>query len=503
MLKYLEWLDELIKQPLQEKKIWIKNYLKDKKYLYIFGKFFFPHIIKGETEVPDCHIDLLEEFSKPDDSAIIFPRAHAKSTWEKIDTIHDIVYSIEPVILYVGVTLADAGFHLESIKSELENNELLLSIYGNLVPPESNFGRKWTNKHFQTINMVNVVARGAAKGRGVNIKNQRPTKIILDDIEDDEEVRSADRREKLHNWLYNVIFPSKDASRAKIKMIGTVLSPNCELLKFYKQHGGIFRKAVENDQPIWSEMFSIEKLMEIKNKIGTYAFSQEYLNTPINLETSLVPMNWIEPNFYQNIENESELMKIIMLDPQAGESKTADYYGLCVVGFKSGDRHRYLIERLEGKMSQIEQAALFVRTCQRHKHVLTAGVEKVLTQVAVYQILLEWIAKKIDLPNVNNDNRNIPLIAVEPEGKDKVARLQMHQAAFERGEIHLHSTQRAFAEKLTAFPDVEHDDDIDALIYCLEWANRSGVSFSQIQERLAQQLIGERPITAGLLNKKF
>ena len=70
------------------------------------------------------------------------------------------------------------------MKTELENNRLLLSTYGNLVPSEANKGRKWTNKHFETTNGINVVARSRNKGRGVNIKNKRPTKAIGDDIAD-------------------------------------------------------------------------------------------------------------------------------------------------------------------------------------------------------------------------------------------------------------------------------------------------------------------------------
>jgi len=497
---FSEWLEMVETLPIVDQKRFVFESLKDKNMLHIFGRYFFSHIIRGIDEVPECHLDLIRELSSDRDSAIIFPRGHAKSTWEKIDTIHDVVYNLEKVILYIANVLQDAQNHFESIKQEFENNETLIQVYGNLVPSDYLLSHKWTNRHFETTNGVNVVARGAGKGRGVNIKNNRPSKIIFDDIEDDEEVNSPERRLKMHNWIYNVIFPSRDKTKSKIKFIGTVISPLAEILAWYKQHGGIFRKAIENGQSIWPQMFSLADLETIKEKIGSRAFMQEYQNTPTDASLSVIPIEWIEPHFYTQVKNPTDLQVVIMLDPQAGTSKTSDFYGLCVVGRFRGDAHRYVLRLQSGKASQLEQAALLVRTYQEYgNQVIACGVEKVLTQVAVYQLILDWQAGKIDLPQVNNHNRNIAILAVEPEGKDKTARLQMHQPAFERGEIHLHTSMRAFAEKLSCFPAVDHDDDIDSLIYCLEWANRSTITaFSQDENSIVA-----KPVFAGIRGKIF
>lgn len=486
LIPYLEFVQDLDAVPEAEHGAWIKEVLRDKKHLHIFGRYFFPHIIKGIDDVPECHLDLTLELGRREDSAIIFPRGFAKSTWEKIDTLHDIVYALEPVILYIGKTLQDAGFHFEAIKSELENNELLIAVYGYLVPPENDIGRKWTNKHFEATNGVNVVARGAGKGRGVNIKNQRPTKIICDDIEEDEQIRSAERCQKLHRWLYEVIFPSKDARRGFIKMIGTVLAKHAEVLKFYQKHGGIFRKAIENGESIWPAMWPLKKLENEKEKIGSRAFSQEYQNTPIDEESAIIKPIWISANTYDVFPENSSVQKVIMLDPQAGESSSSDTFGLVVLGWKKGDKHRYVLERIVGRATQSEQAAIFVSSYQRHPTAHVCGIEKIMTQVAVYQYVLDWKNRAYDFPpercqkyKINQENRNIPLVAVRPEGrdgvqlKDKTARLQMHEASFERGEIHLHHTMVELADQLSAFPNLEHDDDVDALVYCLDWSYKN------------------------------
>lgn len=470
MQTYNQWVEDLKAVPVEEQAEWIRRTLRSKEHLHIFGRFFFPHIIKGTDDVPECHLDLIREISAPDDSAIIFPRGFAKSTWEKIDTIHDIVYSLEPVILYISGVLQDAKFHFESIKSELENNELLRMVYGDLVPDQKLIGTKWTNTHFETSNGVNVVARGAGKGRGVNIKNQRPTKIVCDDVEYDEQVKSAVRREKLHRWLTEVIFPSKDKERGRIKMIGTVLHEQAEILQFYKKHGGIFRQAIENGQSIWPNYYSLKDLEKIKEKIGTRAFAQEYQNSPTSDEMANFNPQWIDEHIFTGEPKFKRRRTVIYIDPQAGESAKADEYAITVLSWENNDRHRYVIEQPAGRASQLDQAKYIIQAYQRHPEAHVVGVEKVLNQTAVYQNILDWKSGKIDLAGVNNDNRNIPLKACDPGGKDKVARLQMHEAEFERGEIHLRPEMKTLRDQILFLGRdvIDHDDRCDSLVGALD-----------------------------------
>lgn len=480
MILYEQWADDLQEVPINEQDQWIHRTLRSKKNLHIFGRFFFPQIIKGNNDVPDCHLELIEEMNRPDDSAIIFPRGFAKSTWEKIDTIQDIVYGIEPVILYISDILQSAKYHFESMKSELENNDLLRLVYGNLVPDQKLLGTKWTNTHFETTNGINVVARGAGKGRGVNIKNQRPTKIVCDDIESDEQVKSAVRRNKLHRWLYEVIFPSKDKNKGRIKMIGTVLHEMAEIFQFYEKHGGIFRKAIENNESIWPKVYTLTDLDKIKDKIGTRAFSQEYMNTPTSDEMANFDPTWIDINCYSLLPNFGRIKTVIYIDPQAGESAQADEFAITVLTWEERDVHRYVKEQIAGRVSQLEQAKLVVRAWLRNKNAYVVGVEKVLNQTAVYQYLVGWKNRKIDFNTkgmtpadkdwIDEQDRNIPILATDPGGKDKVARLQKHEASFERGEIHLRSEMKILRDQILFLGrDVlDHDDRCDSLVGALD-----------------------------------
>lgn len=425
----------------------IREGLRDKANLHIFGKYFFPHIIKGS--VPDCHLDLIREMTRREDSAIIFPRGHAKSTWEKIDCIHDIVYALEPVILYVGNTITDAQFHFEAIKAELESNEVLRHVYGVLVPPEWQDSPKWTNKHFETSNKVNVVARGAGKGRGVNIKNQRPTKIIIDDAEDDEGVRSPERRQKLHSWITNVIVPSVDREVGYVKMIGTVLNDDCEVLNFYKANGGIFRKAIENGKPIW---WSQKRLDQLKAKIGSIAFAQEMMNEPTNDETALVKLSWLK--FYNRGEAPTKLTKYAFADLAISSSGKADYFVIIVVGLDD-DGNVWILDlfREKGLTFNAQVEAII----QMHiKHQLTRiGIESV-----AYQRALEQEVKRQG--NAMKPPVHVPAVPVIPD-MDKTRRLLRFTPQIENGTIRFLREHTALVEELTRFPNAAHDDTVDTL----------------------------------------
>lgn len=425
-----------------------------------FGRYFFPHIIRGTDEVPECHAGLIRELSSAKSSAIIFPRHFAKTTWEKIDTIHDIVYGLEPVILYVGATLRDGQFHFESIKGELENNELLRSVYGNLVPDPKNLGRKWTNTHFETLNRVNVVARTRAKGRGVNIRNQRPTKIILDDIEDDETVRNADLRKKLDHWIFGVIVQSRDKQHGRVKMIGTILHPESSLVKFHKTFGGIKRAAIEDGASIWPEMWPLSSLEEERGKIGTLLFNQEYMNQPITAAERMVS----EETLRKVPRPARESLDMYgAIDPAISEKQTADYTAIVSAGRRtdSGKIVVWAVER--GHLAFPEQVRTVLRRHVQYQYLLF-GVETVAYQRALKQ----------ELDRVSAiDGTYVPTSELTVD-TDKVRRF-LHVLPFiENGTIQFcDDLPDEFFAELLEFPNGVHDDMVDAFVHAATLAIES------------------------------
>lgn len=497
---YLQWLEFLDLVPEDRRDEWARTCLRDKKYLHLWGRYVCPTIVKSH-EIPDYQIELCQFFGgEKKISAAIVPRGFGKTTWERIDALHDICNELEPLIVFYGDTATDAQFHLESIKSEIENNLVLRRLYGDLVPANWTRSKKWTYKHIQTRNGVNMLARGVGKGRGINIKNKRPTKVYLDDVENDKQVRTKEGREWLSNWVMQTVIPSLDPERGKLRMIGTVLSKKALVLSFYRKFGGIFRKAIENGQSIWPAMFPLYRLYdEIKWAIGSRKFAQEYQNTPVNEELAIIKQAWIDR--FSELPT-AHLQKILMLDPQAGETENSDTFGLSVVGFYPKDAKRYVLSSISGKDTQLNQAILFIKTWQEDKkRFILCGIEKVLNQVAVFQLVQDWKKGKLHFAEhgIDDSDRNIPLIAVSPKGKDKTARLQMHEPAFERREIVFHITLDDLVDDFCSFPDVDNDDKIDSVNYCLEYSYRS----ISLEDDSENDSVEDETITGGLMKQKF
>ena len=480
-----EWEQDLAAVPLDKQEVWIYDSLEDKEMLTIFGRYLFPHWIRGQEDVPECHVSLCAEMASPASCAILFPREHAKSTWEAIDTLHDIVYAKEPVILYIGATMTDAEMHFGGIKNELEYNELLRGIYGDLTPADEQRGKKWTNRHFETTNGVNLIARGAKKGRGVKVKGQRPTKAVIDDAEDDEMVRNPVLRAKFHDWLYNVLIPSLDSERGKVKMIGTALHDLAEIVQFYEQFGGIFRRAIENGKPLWPARWSAEKLEAKRKEIGSRAFLREFMQQSTPDEEAGVKREWIEKAHYVTLPLEHGFTGVIYIDPQAGESALADEFAITVLYRERQTVHRFVVEQVAGRESQLEQAKDIVRAWQRHRRIVNVvGIECVLNQTAVWQNLVDWKARKINFntpttpqaERIEEDDRNIPICKWSPKGKDKLARLQMFEPDFERGEVHLRPEMIELQNQIMFLEtgNLDHDDRVDSLTGALELSGSRG-----------------------------
>lgn len=505
---FLEWLTDLEAVAIEDQPEFIKETLRPKHMLHVFGRFFFPHIIRGEDDPPEAHLQLIQFFASPETGACLFPRGFAKSTWGKIDDLHDIVYALEPVMIYVSNTIQEAKFHFESIKGELENNEWLRNIYGDLVPDLGKLGAKWTNSHFETNNGVNMVARGAGKGRGVNIRNQRPTKIKMDDVENDRMVRSAVLRQQLQRWVKEVIIPSLDKERGRLKFFGTAIHPNCEVLRFYKANGGLFRRAIEEGKSIWPAMWSIEDLYKIRDgyvdeagvlheAMGTRAFNQEYQNDPINDTDSVFKRAWLDSWVWERAPSEEELREFFTIkmcvDPQSGEKEEADFLGVSVLGRdkRTGKIWSLYSAKFKGSINkQVE----FIYGIYARWNPVVLGVEKLMTQTALYQLLNDGFELRDSTGVKTREKFYFRLIALSPKSKDKVERSKYVEPLVETGRILFNTGQTDLYDQLIEFPNGEHDDVADAFFYCVSLFEVNSVELKPEKSSM---------ITSGIMTKQF
>lgn len=246
------------------------------------------------TEPPaDFHWDLADLAEEHERLAIAAPRGHAKTT------VLALAYPLfraavhrEPFTLIVSDTATQAEQRTSDLYAELLENQDLTRRYPHLALPErKDYAEKRvkrTTREFITLGGVRFTSAGAGQSlRGIKDRHQRPSLIVIDDLENDENVRTIEQRHKLLDWFTKSLLNLPGPSGAQVLVIGTVLHPDsllCGLLAPERAHVWTQRRlqAIQPDgTSLWPAAWTVEKLEAKRAEIGALAFASEYMNDPV------------------------------------------------------------------------------------------------------------------------------------------------------------------------------------------------------------------------------
>jgi hypothetical protein len=134
--------------------------------------------------------------------------------------------------LIIGAKEELAAELLANIKSELENNDALLGIYGDQR------GEIWTQTKITLKGGHCIQARGVGQTmRGTQHRNRRPDLVIINDFEDDEELLTPEGRRRTLRWFLKVLLPACDRARRKIRIYDTVRDADSVPMRLIKHEG--------------------------------------------------------------------------------------------------------------------------------------------------------------------------------------------------------------------------------------------------------------------------
>lgn len=222
---------------------------------------------------------------------VIAPRDHAKSTALTFDYIlAEALFRSSDYIILIGATEEMSQEQMTNISDELHENEELR--------------RDFQVSHFITDSKTDIIvemtdgyrfrilARGAEQRiRGRMWNGKRPNLIVCDDMEDDEQVESPDRRVKFRKWFFRAAKQALSKS-GKIRVHGTILHEDSLLNRlrknsvwkhlFYKAHEGFddFGNILWPER--WSEKELRSKRQEFIDDNDSAGYSQEILNDPFD-----------------------------------------------------------------------------------------------------------------------------------------------------------------------------------------------------------------------------
>ncbi len=429
--------------------------------------------------------------------AVAAPRGHAKSTNLTFKgTMHSTLYGYKHYPIIISDSSEQAEGFLDNIRVEFEENTAILEDFGPLA------GSVWRSNVLVTKTNIKIEAIGSGKKiRGRKHRNWRPDLIILDDVENDENVRTPEQRSKLKNWFDKAVSKSGD-DYTDIVYIGTLLhydsllaktltNPAYRSIKYkaviqfsqaddlWQQWESIFtdlsnddREAdalaffqahkaamLEGTQVLWKEKLSYYDLMVMRVSEGEASFNSEEQNEPINPDDCLFMEEWFEYYNEAEINFRDPVFDFFgFIDPSLGKTKRSDFSAIVTLAKHRSSGYMYVVDAdIERRhpdriIADVLAKERWLRASFGH------GYRKLGAETNQFQ----WFLKEELAKASAKAGLYLPIEEVQ-QTSDKVMRIQTLQPDVKNKYIKFNRRHKRLLEQLTQFPMGAHDDGPDAL----------------------------------------
>lgn len=455
-----------------------------------FVNTYFPHYIRS-AEKSDLHEYLFKRLPEiilapqGENEAVGAPRGEGKSTQvTQLFTLWCIVTGQKHYCVIVMDSIDQAYPMLEAIKAELEFNPRLKTDFADACGQ----GRVWQAGTIVSANDIKVQVAGSGKKlRGLRHGPYRPDLTILDDIENDEQVRNPEQRDKLNAWLTKTVLPLGGVGQKyDVVYIGTILhydsvlnrtlnNPFWRGIKFkamlqwpdrmdlwdkweelYRNEGELVADAFYQTHKAEMERGAktswaargVLALMKIRARDGHATFDSEYQNDPVSGDDA--PFNKAL-QFWSELPG--DLVYFGALDPSLGKAGASRDPSAIVVGG---------YQRATGK--------LYIVEAQIKKRLPDLIIEDVIRLHGQYKCKL-WFVETVQFQEFLKDELvkrsaqrgcPVPARAVKPIA-DKLLRIETLQPHMANGLILLNANQQTLIQQFRHFPKADHDDGPDAV----------------------------------------
>ena len=491
-----------------------------------FGRAYFPHyfsrpspefhkeldaiwqqgVLKGQYPITPAKIKEISRMNGTKRVAAA-PRGHAKSTTLTFKgTMHAIVYGYKHYPIIISDSSEQAEGFLDNIRVEFEENEFLKEDFGDLT------GKVWRSNVLITSTTIKVEAIGSGKKiRGRKHRNWRPDLLVLDDIENDENVRTPEQRSKLENWFLKAVSKAGD-DYTDIVYIGTLLHYDSLLAKTLKNPGykAIKYKAVisfskaddlwkkwediytdlsndnheedakayfeanrkemlEGTQVLWEEKLSYYDLMVMRVTEGEASFNSEEQNEPINPEDCIFNKEWFE--FYNDAEivfNSKEYYFFGFVDPSLGKTKHSDFSAIITMAKHKVSGYMYV---MDADIERRHPDKIIADVLEKEKW-LRRDYGKGYKKFGAETVQFQWFLKEELAKASAKAGLYLPIEEV-PQVSDKTMRVQTLQPDVKNHYIKFNKRHKLLLEQMEHFPMGAHDDGPDALEGCRTIAKKT------------------------------
>jgi hypothetical protein len=214
---------------------------------------------------------------------VMMPRGHFKTSVATISRVlQKVCKNPNERILLANETSTNAQRFLNAIKQHAEGNKVFRALFSEIIPKnpkrwsaaELEFNRQWMGPE-PTIDSCGMT--GAMTSRHF-------THITIDDPISEEAAKSDATMQDTITRIDKIISLMVKPDENSFDLIGTRWAYHDVYSHFMKLYGSklvkFIRAAIEENDPIFPEFFSVESLAQARLNMGEYMFSCLYMNNP-------------------------------------------------------------------------------------------------------------------------------------------------------------------------------------------------------------------------------
>lgn len=314
-------------------------------------KFCFPDVFK--KGVWPWLIDFVTQRRTFPQLALGLPRGFAKSTLMKIYLIYCILFTDRQFILIVAATAKLAENILSDVMDMLEEPNIK-AVFGDWKLGVEKDTQSLKKFGFRGRNIILATVGAEGSVRGLNIKNQRPDVILMDDIQSRECAESELQSSQLENWMIGTLMKAKSPTGCMFLFVANMYPTKHSILRKLKTNhtwikfivGGILADGTS----LWEELQPIKQLTaEFENDLAMghpEIFYSEVLNDENISANNLIDLSKLPEVPYE--EGDIAGGNFIIIDP-ATDKLGADE--ISVGYFEVHDASPILMQLEEGRFS--------------------------------------------------------------------------------------------------------------------------------------------------------
>lgn len=472
-------INELIKHnPVARKYYYSKDF-------FWFCRNYFREYFTFAT--PECLIKIYDALEEWKNVFIEWFRWCAKTTITQMYVAWCIANKFRRNIMWYSQTIDNATENLTYIANsfiwDTESWWRFVRDYWNLYYPETIIkqGQKKMKRVDKFVTENECYVRAMSLWTSPRWKNFtasdwkfRPDLLVFDDVDTIASCQSKKKIDKNFEFLLNEVLWWTTSATQMIFLWNTIyedwLVPRFrEHIKNDKNWLSIRIPIYDNDKIVWDRFVATDEealklnvwikesnkkytsLETEKRRLWTISFNQNYMLIPYVLGQHIITRDMIQ--YDSNCLSYTFDRIVIWVDPAISTKEWADNFAISVVWYLW--ERRYVLEcvALNGKDKDIWRATSVVKSLYQKWNANLVVVETV-----AYQAVLKTVFQNMWL-------------AVEEikTSKDKRTRLMEKQILFENHRVYFYpKTTEELVDELLIFPNWEHDDRIDSLLFALK-----------------------------------